>query len=132
MFEGVTRGGRHYPIIEEIEDNLWQQVISRGTGYTEYVYFDAESGALSQTYINVLDRIGDTIVYVVYCGTEEKKAVLYVGDIFAVQGYDVFFDENIGALHGPFIQAEFLDEHTLKFKYMTDNGEEIEKVVTWE
>lgn len=132
MFEGVTRGGRHYPIIEEIEDNLWHQIISRGTGYTEYVYFDAESGALSQTYVNVLDRIGDTIVYVVYCGTEEKKAVLYVGNIFAVQGYDVFFDENIDGVHGSFTQAEFLDEHTLKIKYMTDNGEEIEKVVTWE
>lgn len=128
---GVSNLGCHYPEIEKLDNGYWHLSVGRGTALTQHVYFDAEEGYLNEIY-NVLDRIGESIVYVVDIGIgEESKSVLCVQSIFASNGYDIVIDRNINWRHGPFIQAEFLDEQSLKVSYMTDDGREMEEVVTW-
>ncbi len=127
---GVTNSWEQLPTIEKMESGLWRFSVNRGTSLCQEVYFDEDNGWLSGDYYYVVGVSEDHIAYLVY-DYSENNALIWIGDIFSREGYELLIDRQLGWIDSGNVEVEFLDDQSLRLIYESQDGVSGNEIITW-
>lgn len=127
---GVTNSWERLPTIEKMESGLWRFSANRGTSLCQEVYFDEDNGWLSGDYYYVVGVSEEYIAYLVY-DYSENNALIWIGDIFSREGYELLIDRQLGWIDSGNVEVEFLDNQSLRLIYESQDGISGNEIITW-
>ena len=79
---------------------------------------------------NLVGVSEEHIAYLVY-DYSENNALIWIGDIFSREGYELLIDRQLGWIDSGNVEVEFLDDQSLRLIYESQDGVSGNEIITW-
>ena len=100
----------------------------------QHVHYDDENNMYYVFWYNkdgnLVGVSEEHIAYLVY-DYSENHALIWIGDIFSREGYELLIDRQLGWIDSGNVEVEFLDDQSLRLIYESQDGVSGNEIITW-